>query len=486
LRAVFVASECVPYSKTGGLADVIGALPEALAEQGIDVQIIVPRYRGTKQGETAAEGQSLTIPLGPLGAGFHFASVQKGETTRGVRHYLLDCPEFFDRDGLYQDKATGWDYPDNHLRFAAFSLAALEFIKRLGPPPDIIHCHDWQTSLVPVYMRRTYAADRYYDATRCVLTIHNLAYQGDFYRFPLANISLTDAVFNIDGLEYHGRINLLKGGLMFADALTTVSPRYAEEIQTPEFGYGLDGVLRRQAGRLRGILNGVDYGTWNPATDPLIPANYTPEDLEGKETCKRVLLEQMGVEEPDLSRPVVGIVSRFARQKGFDLIAAISEDLGARDLYLVALGTGEREYEDFFRSLGGRFPGKFLVRVAYDNALAHLIEAGSDIFLMPSRYEPSGLNQMYSLKYGTVPVVRATGGLENSVQDFNGSWGTGFKFWDYNGPALLGAISRALDFYQRSDLWHRIMLNGMVQDFSWAHSAREYAEFYKEVAPSKT
>jgi len=478
LRVVFVASECVPYSKTGGLADVVGALPAALAEQGIDVQVIVPRYRSTKPGDLAAEGQSLTIPLG---ASLHFASLQNGETTNGVRHYLLDCPEFFDRDGLYQDKLTGWDYPDNPLRFAAFSLGALEFIKRLGPPPDIIHCHDWQTSLVPVYMRSTYGRDLYFSTTRCVLTIHNLAYQGDFYRFPLANISLSDAVFNINGLEYYGRINLLKGGLLFADALTTVSPKYAEEIQTPEFGYGLDGVLRRQAGRLRGILNGVDYGTWNPATDPLIPANYTPDDLEGKKTCKRLLLEQMGVEQPDLSRPVLGIVSRFARQKGFDLIAAISEELAARDLYLVALGTGEREYEDFFRWLRGRFPGKFLVRIAYDNALAHLIEAGSDIFVMPSRYEPSGLNQMYSLKYGTVPVVRATGGLENSVQDFNGSWGTGFKFWDYNGPALLGAISRALDFYYWPDIWNSIMLNGMQQDFSWAHSAREYAEFYRWV-----
>ncbi|HXJ95454.1 MAG TPA: glycogen synthase GlgA [Terriglobia bacterium] len=478
MRVVFVASECVPFSKTGGLADVVGALPAALAELEIDVQVIVPRYHGTKQGETSPEGRSLTIPLG---ARLHFASVQIGGTIEGVPHYLIDCPEFFDRDGLYQDKVTGWDYPDNHRRFAAFSLAALEFIKRLEPAPDIIHCHDWQTSLVPVYLRSTYAQDLYYNATRCVLTIHNLAYQGDFYRFPLADISLSDALFNINGLEYHGRINLLKGGLMFADALTTVSPKYGEEIQTPEFGYGLDGVLRRQAGRLRGILNGVDYGTWNPATDPLIPANYTPADLKNKETCKRVLLERMGLDQPDLSRPVLGIVSRFARQKGFDLIAAIAEELAARDLYLVVLGTGEREYEDFFRSLGVRFPGKFLVKVAYDNGLAHLIEAGSDVFLMPSRYEPSGLNQMYSLKYGTVPVVRATGGLENSVEDFNGSWGTGFKFWGYNGPALLGAISRALETYSRPDLWHRIMLNGMEQDFSWTHSAREYAEFYRGV-----
>jgi starch synthase len=235
LRVVFVASECVPFSKTGGLADVIGALPEALAEQGLDVEVVLPRYRGTKQGETLLTGRSLTIPLS---ADFHFANVQSGPTVKGVRHYLVDCPEFFDRDGLYQDKATAADYADNHLRFAGFSLAVLEFIKRLGPPPDIIHCHDWQTSLVPVYLRRNYASDPFYGATRSVLTIHNLAYQGLFPHSALAHLSLIDALFNIDALEYYGGINLLKGGLMFADVLTTVSPKYAEEIQTPEFGFG--------------------------------------------------------------------------------------------------------------------------------------------------------------------------------------------------------------------------------------------------------
>jgi starch synthase len=482
LRVVFVASECVPFSKTGGLADVIGALPEALADQGLDVQVLIPRYRGTKQGETLLTGRSVTIPLS---AGFRFANVQDGGTVKSVLHYLVDCPEFFDRDGVYQDKGTGADYPDNHLRFAGFSLAALEFIKRLGPPPDIIHCHDWQTSLIPVYLRRNYALDRYYAATRCVLTIHNLAYQGEFPRAALADISLSDALFNIDALEFYGKINLLKGGLMFADALTTVSPRYAEEIQTPEFGSGLEGVLKRRAGRLRGILNGADYEAWNPATDALIPAHYTPENLEGKRECKRALLEKMGVAQPQLDLPVLGMISRFDRQKGFDLIAEIAENLAALDVYFVLLGSGAREYEEFFERLGRRSPGKFLVKVAYDNSLAHLIEAGSDIFLMPSRYEPSGLNQMYSLKYGTVPVVRATGGLENSVEDFNGTSGTGFKFTEYTGAALLSAISRALEAYRWPKLWSKIMLNGMQKDFSWAHSAREYADLYRAVAPER-
>ncbi len=479
MRIAFVASECVPHSKTGGLADVVGALPAALAEQGFDVQVIVPRYRDTKPGETIPSGRSVTIPLS---AGFRFANVQNGGTVKGVRHYLIDCPDFFDRDGLYQDKATGWDFPDNYLRFAGFSLGALEFLKRLGPPPDIIHCHDWQTSLMPVYLRRNYAADRYFGAVRCVLTVHNLAYQGDFPHWTLGEISLADDVFNIDALEYYGRINLLKGGLMFADALTTVSPKYAQEIQTSEFGYGLDGVLRWRASRLRGILNGADYEAWNPAIDPFIPAHYTPDNLDGKRECKRALLKKMDVAQPQLDLPVLGMVSRFDRQKGFDLVAQISDKLAACDLYVVVLGSGAREYEDFFERLSWHFPGKFLVKVAYDNALAHLIEAGSDIFLMPSRYEPSGLNQMYSLKYGTVPVVRATGGLDNSVEAFNGKTGTGFKFTDYSGAALLDAISRALEAYRLPDVWTRIMLNGMQQDFSWGHAAREYADLYRAVA----
>lgn len=481
MRVVFVASECVPFSKTGGLADVIGALPEALADQGVEVQVLLPRYRITRQGETPSAGRSVTIPLS---AGFRFANVQNGETVKGVRHYLVDCPEFFDRDGLYQDRSTGADYPDNHLRFAGFSLAALEFVKRLGPPPDVIHCHDWQTSLVPVYLRRNYALDRYYGATRSVLTIHNLAYQGEFPPAALADISLNGSLFNIDGLEFYGRINFLKGGLMFSDALTTVSQKYAEEIRTSEFGCGLEGVLRRQAGRLRGILNGADYEAWNPASDALIPAHYTPENLEGKRECKRALLERMGVAQPRLDVPVLGMVSRFDRQKGFDLIAEAAEALAALDIYLVLLGSGAREYEEFFARLGRRLPGKFLVKIAYDNALAHLIEAGSDIFLMPSRYEPSGLNQMYSLKYGTVPVVRATGGLENSVEEFDGTSGTGFKFREYTAAALLGAISRALEAYRWPKLWSRIMLNGMQKDFSWSHSAREYAELYRALSPA--
>ncbi len=525
-----MAPEGVPYSKTGGLADVVGALPRALADLGLTVDVILPRYRATPAGPLVDEGHSVTMPLG---AGFRFASVQEGgargsgfgvrvqnqgigndgrsegegESGEGdtsgqtegdergseksesaaerVRTFLVDCPEFFDRDALYQDKATGLAYPDNHLRFAGFSLAALEFIKRMGPPPEIIHCHDWQTALVPVYLQRNYKPDLFFYDTRTVFTIHNVAYHGDFPRSALSAISLDDSLFNSEQLEYYDRVNLLKGGIVFADALTTVSPRYAREIQTPEFGVGLEGVLRKNAGRLRGILNGVDYDQWNPATDPLIPARFSPENLEGKKECKRALLERMGVDSPVLTRPVLGMVSRFDRQKGFDLLAEIPETLASLDIYLVVLGTGAREYEELFERLAKKHPGKFLVKVAYDNALAHLIEAGADIFLMPSRYEPSGLNQMYSLKYGTVPVVRATGGLDDTIEAFDGTSGTGFKFYEYTGAALLDGIGRALEAFRWPRLWTRIMLNGMRKDFSWSRSAGEYAELYRSLVPAQ-
>jgi starch synthase len=482
VRVVFVASEGLPFSKTGGLGDVIGALPKALVDVGLEVEVLLPRYRSTKPCDTAAAGRSITIPLG---AGFHFATIQDGGILKGVHYYLVDCPEFFDRPDLYQDKHTGKDYLDNYLRFAAFSLAAVEFIKRLGPPPEIVHCHDWQAALVPVYLKRNYSADPFYRNTRVVLTVHNLAYQGEFPRRVLGEISLDPALFDIEHLEFYGKVNLLKGGLVFADAITTVSPKYAQEIQTSESGAGLEGVLQRYAGRLRGILNGADYDVWNPSTDLLIPAHYTPQNLDGKKECKRALLEKMGVTAPVLSRPVVGMISRFDPQKGFDLLAEVAGELAMLDMYMVVLGTGIREYEELFERLGKEYPEKFLVKVAYDNALAHLIEAGADIFLMPSRYEPCGLNQIYSLKYGTVPVVRATGGLDDTIEAFDGVSGTGFKFQECSGRALLDAVSRALEAYRWPRLWSKIIANGMQKDFSWTRSARAYAELYNSITASK-
>ena len=480
VRVVFVASEGVPYSKTGGLGDVVGALPKALAGLGLACELVLPRYRMTKPGRRLPQLQSLTLPLA---SGFKFAAVQDGGSSDGVQAYLVECPQFFDREGLYQEK--GEDYPDNAQRFAAFSLAALEFLKRGAAPPDIIHCHDWQTALVPIYLRDLYSQDEFFRNTAVLFTIHNLGYQGLFPPHILPQISLHAGLFTIDGLEYYGKVNLLKGGIIYSDFVTTVSRKYAEEIQTPEFGCGLEGVLRSRADRLQGIVNGVDYDAWNPATDKLIAANYTPENLKSKETCKKALLEKMGVQAPILTRPLIGIVSRFAAQKGFDLIAGIAEQLAALDLYVVALGTGEPAYEELFRTMAAKYPEKFLVKVAYDNPLAHQIEAGADMFLMPSRYEPCGLNQIYSMKYGTVPVVRATGGLDDTVESFNGKTGTGFKFSEYSPQALLAVIEQALEVYRQPKVWQRLIHNCLRKDFSWASSAKQYARIYQTLYKSK-
>ncbi len=480
MRIVFVASEGVPHSKTGGLADVVGALPKALASLGYGVEVLLPRYRMTKPGRVIPQLRSLTIPLG---SGFKFASIQDGGNQGGVQSYLVECPEFFDREGLYQE--NGQDYPDNGLRFAAFSLACLEFMKRSANAPDIIHCHDWQAALVPIYLRNLYQQDAFFEKTSAMFTIHNLGYQGHFPPRILPQISLQAGLFTIDGLEFYGKVNLLKGGILFSDFITTVSRKYAEEIQTPEFGYGLEGVLKSRADRLQGILNGVDYDAWDPATDKLIPANYTPDNLKGKEVSKKGLLEKMGASSPALDRPVLGIVSRFAAQKGFDLIAGVAEDLMDMDLYVVALGTGEPHYEELFRELAGKYPDKFLVKVAYDNTLAHQIEAGADMFLMPSRYEPCGLNQIYSLRYGTVPVVRATGGLDDTIELFDGKTGTGFKFTEYSPEVLLAAIRQAVETYRQPKVWQRLMQNCMKKDFSWTNSAKQYAKIYQQLHKGK-
>jgi starch synthase len=477
MRVVFIASECVPFSKTGGLADVAGALPQALGAQGHQVEVIIPRYRMTKPGRQLPEALSITIPLG---AKFKFASIQDGGKTKGVSYYLVEIPEYFDRDGLYQTK-DGKDYPDNPERFSAFCLSALEFVKRSATPADILHCHDWQTSLTPVYLRTYYQQDPCLKNASVMLTIHNLGYPGLFPASVLPAIGISPSLFDMDHLEFFGKVNLLKGGIVFADFITTVSRKYADEIKTKEFGFGLEGVLAKRGDRVQGILNGVDYEAWDPATDKLIPKNYSPADLNGKTACKQALLERMGAKELNLDRPIIGIVSRFATQKGFDLIAGIAEQLMAMDLYVIALGTGEPEYEALFRSLAQRFPERFLVKVAYDNELAHQIEAGADIFLMPSRYEPCGLNQIYSLKYGTVPVVRATGGLDDTIQNFDGVSGTGFKFADYSAAELLDTLRRALKIYREPAFWRRLMLEGMSKDYSWASSAAEYAKIYQRL-----
>ena len=476
MRILFVASEGLPFSKTGGLADVVEALPKALVVQGHEVAVVLPRYRGTKA--TAVVMPSLTIPMG--GTRLRFPAIADGTQLNGVRYYFVDDPEYFDRDGLYGGGSG--DYPDNAERYTEFCRAAIEVTKHVWPA-DVIHCHDWQTALVPVLLRTSYGHDPLVKDIPVVFTIHNMGYHGLFTKDMLDRVGIPQSVFHPGGIEFYGKANLLKGGLVYSDYLTTVSRKYAEEIQTPENGHGLDGVARGRADRLVGILNGVDYAAWNPEKDKLIAARYSAKDLSGKQVCKQELLELFGLSHDHLERPLIGIVSRFADQKGFDLIAEKAHELMREDLVLVVLGTGERKYEDLFRALAAAYPGRVGVKIAYDNALAHKVEAGADMFLMPSRYEPSGLNQMYSLKYGTVPIVRATGGLDDSIEPFDveHGTGTGFKFKEYTGEALLFAIRQALHHYMDERIWKRIQLNGMAKDFSWKTAAVEYAKLYEAV-----
>jgi starch synthase len=355
------------------------------------------------------------------------------------------------------------------------SLAVFEFARRMFRP-DIIHCHDWQAGLTPCYLKTWLTQEPTFYKTKSIETIHNLGYLGYFGRGSLERVGLPPWLFRTDLVEFYGGISLLKAGLVYADAITTVSPRYAQEIQTPEHGYGLDGLLRSRSQDLIGILNGVDYSTWNPETDTAIPANYSAADLSGKAVCKRELLREFGLEHAPLDRPLVGIVSRLAGQKGSDLILDAAPALFREDLSMVVLGSGEPSFEQMFRQIRDAFPERVGLRLGYDDGLAHRIEAGSDMFLMPSRYEPCGLNQIYSLRYGTVPVVRATGGLDDTIDGE-----TGFKFWEYSGYALLLAMQAALRAWNDRERWTRMMRTGMGRDFSWMASAVQYSTLYERL-----
>ncbi len=479
MKILFVSSEGLPYSKTGGLADVVEALPKALAETGHEVAVLLPRYRGNKVKSTLIS--SVTIPLGDT---LRFPAIAEGNAIGSVRYYFVDDPAFFDREQLYGDK-TG-DFPDNAERFAEFSRAAIEFTKRVWLP-DVIHCHDWQSALVPVLLRTQYATDPVVKSAPVVLTIHNLGYQGLFPRGALRKIGLPDDLFTMDTLEYYGKVNFLKGGLIYADYLTTVSKRYAKEIQTPEYGSGLEGVIRSRGERLVGILNGVDYAIWSPELDTFIAQNYTTHNLEGKKACKKDLLDQFKLPAENTDRPLIGIVSRFADQKGFDLIAEEATDLMKENLAIVALGTGQPEYEKLFQQLAEKYPTRVGVKIGYDNTLAHKIEAGSDMFLMPSRYEPCGLNQIYSLRYGTIPIVRATGGLDDTIENYDPKThqGTGFKFEAYSGRELLGCVKAALKTYRDPKSWRTVQTNAMAKDFSWKASAAAYVTLYEAARRSR-
>ena len=469
-KVLMVASEANPFAKTGGLADVIGSLPAELAALGDEVAVVMPRYRTVKVESVSRIYDVLPVWLNNK----RYDAQLMTATERGVPFYFVDCPLLFDREGLYGDAAG--DFPDNAVRFAAFSRAALS-VMRFVFRPQVVHCHDWQSALVPVYMRTLFDRDPTFIGIRCLFTIHNLGYQGLFPKETLADIGLDGSVFDPEHLEFFGRLNYMKGGLVYSDYLSTVSHGYAHEIQTPEYGFGLDGVLRARAERLLGILNGVDYQEWSPETDQFIAAHYSTDDLTGKQVCKRDLLNEFGLPSEAIDRPLIGIVSRFTSQKGFDLIAQAAAQLASEELNLVALGSGDPDYEQLFRDLAAVHPGTIAVKFGYNNPLAHKIEAGSDMFLMPSRYEPCGLNQIFSLRYGTVPIVRATGGLDDTIDS-----STGFKFTDYTGQALLGTVHEALAAYANREQWTTMMVRGMQKDYSWKASAGEYSRLYREMA----
>lgn len=464
----------MPFSKTGGLADVLGALPQAIARRGWDVTLVVPRYRGTDAGTL---NDRIAVTLGGYQTDVDVYHVDLGD---GARAWLLDEPALYGRDALYG--SGGSDYADNARRFGLLARAALELAIRGGTAPRVVHAHDWQAGLVPVYLDTLYRTHPLLERTATVFTIHNMAFQGLFEPDWLPRLDLPWSLLSVDEMEFYGRISFLKGGINHADVITTVSTRYAREIQTPEFGFGFDGILRARADRLVGVLNGIDTMQWNPATDVHLPAPFSRDDLAGKRAAKAAVLARFSLPAADASfdRPLVGMISRMVDQKGLDLIAALGDELVETGAAFVILGTGDERYENFWRGMAARHPGTIAAVVGFDEGLAHLIEAGADIFLMPSRFEPCGLNQLYSLRYGTVPVVRRTGGLADTVRDEReGAKSNGFVFEEYSPAALLDTLKRAIGVYQNKKRWLRLQRAGMALDHSWDRSAREYVKIYE-------
>jgi starch synthase len=479
MRIVIVSPEAVPFAKTGGLADVAGTLPGELADLGHEVRLVMPLYRMVKDRgfSPAPIARTVEVPLGELRVGGSIHVMDDPKWDGRLKTIFIGNEEFFDREGLYGIK--GEDFPDNASRFIFFSRAVLEALKVLDFIPDIIHVNDWQSGLVPLYLNSVYNLDPHYRRTSSVLTVHNLGYQGVFWHLDMPLLGVGWEYFTPEGIEFYGKINFLKAGMVSADVINTVSETYAKEIQTPEQGFGLDGVLRSRKGDLFGILNGIDVDEWNPHTDTYISSNYSVDDLSGKAENKKALLSEFYLPER-MDIPLVGIISRLADQKGFDILADAMERIMGLDVMMVILGTGDRRYHDLLTQMGKQYPMKLGVKLAYDNRLAHLIEAGADMFLMPSLYEPCGLNQMMSMRYGTVPVVRATGGLKDTVVTYSEKkeTGTGVSFGPYTPDALFSAVKKAVSLFKKPDHWERIVRNGMSADFSWRASAKKYENLY--------
>ena len=477
MKIGMISSEISPFAKTGGLADVVGSLSMALEQRGHELCLIMPAYRSTFQEGFALTNLSLDISV-PLSDRQETASIVQAKLAPDVIVYLVRADRYFDREFLYGTKQG--DYADNLARFVFFTRSALEILRH--EQVEIIHCHDWQTALAPVFLRTQPLRYPEIASAKTVLTVHNIAFQGNFWRTDWHLLNLDEYLFSSAYLEFYQNFSLLKGGLIFADKITTVSPTHATEIMTRDHGFGLEGVLQQRANDFVGILNGVDYNQWNPAIDSLIAAQYSEDNLEGKRRCKESLQGAMGLT-ISAGVPLFGMISRLTSQKGIDLVEKVFAALIQRDVQFVLLGSGESRYEDFFSRAAAQYPGKVGVRVGFDEPLAHQIEAGSDIFLMPSLFEPCGLNQMFSLKYGTIPVVRAVGGLKDTVEDYNAarSAGTGFLFEAYEPQELLKAIDRALDTFSDKKSWSALQRRAMNMDFSWDRSARAYSRLYQQL-----
>jgi starch synthase len=469
MKILMVASEAAPYAKTGGLGDVLGALPAALARLGDEVAVVLPKYGTVAAPEAKRVSHSMALSVGPS---IFYAGIDE-TVVDGVRYFFVDCPQLYLRGGIYGDAAG--IFPDNHIRFAALTQAAIAIARHLFRA-DIFHAHDWQSGLLPLLLKTALALDPVFINARVVFTIHNLGYQGNFGPLTRGELGLDPAVYNPAGLEFYNQVSFMKAGITWADAVTAVSPTYAKEIQTPPFGFSMDGVLRDHAAKLAGILNGVDYSVWSPEIDSHLPARYSAGALAGKQLCKSAVMAEMGL--PSIAvgdrRPLLAIVSRFADQKGLDLIGGIAGWLTSQDIALAVLGSGDAPLQQMFTTLAAAYPDKVAVRLGYNEALSHRIEAGADMFLMPSRYEPCGLNQIYSLRYGTVPIVRATGGLADTVDET-----TGFLFEDFTPVALQGAIADALAAFESRVAWTERMLAGMAKDYSWDASAQAYRDLYR-------
>lgn len=474
IKVLFAASEAVPYAKTGGLADVAGTLPEELVKLGIDARLIMPKYKSIPQ-SFVDRMEYIGYVYVDLAWRNQYCAVFK-LTHEGVTAYFIDNEYYFNRDGLY-------GHFDEAEQFAFFSKALLKVLPMIDFKPDIIHCNDWQTGVVSIFLKAHFGQEIFYKDIRTVYTIHNLKYQGIFPKEILGDIlGLSWDYFNPEGLEFHDCVNYMKAGIVYSDMITTVSKTYSEEIKHDFFGERLNGIINKRADRLFGIVNGIDYQVNDPATDKRIFKNYDAENIEGKYENKWMLQQSLGLPQRG-EVPVISIVSRLVDQKGFDLIACVLDEFLSMDIQLIVLGTGDKKYEDMFKNAASKYPDKVSANIKYDEVLAQRIYAGSDMFLMPSLYEPCGLSQLFSLRYGTVPIVRETGGLKDTVESYNEftGEGTGFTFANYNAHEMLDAIKRAISFYWKKDIWKGIVRNGMMKDFSWSKSAKEYVKLYRRV-----